>query len=120
MVPVRHRPCPGSGDYPISEHEGICPTSAHRHAPAARIAGRPLVADSPVRYAGRGTGGPQGPTPWPLTPMAVSLYILAGVVLCAVVDIRRRRVSRWVDTIFMSVAGLAGCLLALPRVHINP
>ncbi|WP_304609388.1 lipoprotein N-acyltransferase Lnb domain-containing protein [Muribaculum intestinale] len=104
----------GSGiDYPISEHEkAFAPHLLIDMLPTARIAGQSLVADSPVRYAGRGTGGPQGPTPWPLTPMAVSLYILAGVILCAVADIRRRRVSRWVDIIFMSVAGLAGCLLA--------
>lgn len=104
----------GSGiDYPIREHEkAFAPHLLIDMLPTARIDGRPLVAGSPVRYAGHGQGGPQGPTPWPLTPMAVSLYILAGVVICTLVDLRRRRVSRWVDAVFMSVAGLAGCLLA--------
>lgn len=104
----------GSGiDYPISEHEkAFAPHLLIDMLPTARIVGRPLVAGSPVRYAGHGQGGPHGPTPWPLTPIAVSLYILAGVVVCALVDLRRRRVSRWVDAVFMSVAGMAGCLLA--------
>lgn len=81
---------------------------------------RPDPAD-PARLiplAGRRTGllpdnggGPSGPTPWFLTPLAVcTLFALFTIALSAR-DLRRHSISRWFDTIYFTLMGLAGLLL---------
>ena len=52
------------------------------------------------------------PTPWYLTPMALSVVLLLGSVWITVGDIRRRRVSRWFDCCLFTLYGLAGCVIA--------
>lgn len=103
----------GNGiDYPLSEHEKVfAPAILMDMLPSATLSDGRLLAGTPVMHSSDNGGGPFAPTPWPLTPMAVSLYVLVAVAICAAIDLRRRRVSRWADAVFMSVAGLAGCLL---------
>lgn len=108
----------GSGiDYPLSEHEKVfAPDMLRLMLPGAVVAGqaggeRSIVGEAVVYAPAEEDGGPLGPTPWPLTPLAVALYVLLAVIVCAVADLRRRRVSRWADAVYMSVAGLAGCLV---------
>ncbi|WP_295727617.1 DUF4105 domain-containing protein [uncultured Muribaculum sp.] len=109
----------GSGiDYPLSDHEKVFAPDMLRlmlsGAVVADSAGeRRIMVDELVEYGPvRSGGGPLGPTPWPLTPLAVSFYILIAVLICALYDLRRRHVSRWADAIYMTAAGLAGCLVA--------
>jgi len=48
------------------------------------------------------------PTPWYASPMAMAVAVLAVTVGVTVRDWRRRRVSRWWDSLLMTAAGLAG------------
>lgn len=103
----------GSGiDYPVSDREkAFAPDQLMAMLPTATIGGR-KIADEPIEYQGIGEGGPASPTPWPLTPMAVALYVLAIVVVTAIIDLRRRKVTRTVDALYMTLAGVAGCIIA--------
>ena len=51
------------------------------------------------------------PTPWFLTPIFVSLLILAVCALLTWRDIRRGKVTRWFDALWFFISGLAGCLV---------
>ena len=51
------------------------------------------------------------PTPWYLTPLFFALLLLAVTLAIVLRDWRRKRLSRWMDTAFFTVAGLAGCLI---------
>lgn len=53
----------------------------------------------------------EGPTPWYLTPMAASLLVLLLTAAVSLADLRRRRVSRWLDTVYYSLCFLEGLLL---------
>lgn len=104
-------------DYPISEHEkAFAPALLGEMLPQATLpdsltATRRLVA-TPIVHTPAGAGGPADPTPWPLTPMAAALYLLAATVAIVAYDLSRRRISRWADAAYMAVAGLAGCMVA--------
>lgn len=54
-----------------------------------------------------------GPTPWFLTPMAVSLIILSLSVIVSIGQLRGRclRGARWFDTLWFSIEGLEGLIL---------
>lgn len=52
------------------------------------------------------------PTPWWRSPMAVALLILAVSIAVAAHDIIRHTVTRWWYTVWFSVVGLIGCLIA--------
>ena len=69
------------------------------------------LAGEPIEILPTTHGGPQGPTPWYLTPMAVcwAFFIIAATIV--VVDIKRRKVSRWFHCLYYSVATLAALLL---------
>ena len=56
-------------------------------------------------------GGPDGPTPWFLTPLAVCSLFAIITLAISLHDLRRRVISRWFDTIYFSIMGLAGLLL---------
>ena len=63
------------------------------------------------QLAPAGAGGPLGPTPWPLRPLTVCWTFFAITALITVRDLRRHRVTRWFDSAFYALAGLAGCLV---------
>ena len=56
-------------------------------------------------------GGPATPTPWPFTPIAVCSFFCLITIIISIIDLHRHSISRWFDTIYFNIAGLAGLLL---------
>ncbi|MDE7387992.1 MAG: DUF4105 domain-containing protein [Muribaculaceae bacterium] len=74
------------------------------------IAADPAV--EPARVIVGGSASDRPATPWWLTPLAVG-WAVAAITLCVTaIDIRRRRISRWIDTAEFGLFGLTGCLIA--------
>lgn len=71
---------------------------------------RPLVKDTAVLVPA-GYDLASAPTPWYQTPLTVSVLLLFLAVAVTVRDIRRRRVSRWFDSLYYGVAGISGLVL---------
>lgn len=72
---------------------------------------RPLVVEENELIAETGECSPSGATPWYLTPMACAIALLALTIIITVRDLRRRRVSRWFDTLLYSLFFIAGMVL---------
>lgn len=51
------------------------------------------------------------PTPWYLSPLPVAIVLLLAITLLTARDIRRRKTSRWLDSLWFLVCSLAGSLL---------
>lgn len=106
----------GSGiDYPLSAREfAFAPVLLPEMLAEAVTSGGVRVAASDAIDLATGTVADSvdaEPTPWYLTPLAVSsllVLVAIGVTLC---DIRRHRVSRWFDCALFSLYGLTGCVL---------
>lgn len=81
-------------------------------ADATTLQGAPMVKAHGWLVDNTGIEVMASPTPWPLTPMAVAVYILTAAVIITIRDMRRHRLSRWFDTGFYAVTGLAGCVIA--------
>ena len=81
-------------------------------ADSAWGARRPAVHSEWVILEGHPAGVCARPTPWPLTPTAVAIYVFAAAILLSVRDIRRRKTCRWFDSALFGVYGLVGCVLA--------
>lgn len=103
----------GTGiDYPISIRErSFAPEMMERLFAEATLSGKPLVSGTDIVAEGTGVPATKGPTPWYLTPVAVFWMLFVIVAAISVSDMRRRRQSRWLDTILFSAFGLAGCLI---------
>ena len=71
----------------------------------------PLVSSTTVLVDGPEEGPVEGPTPWILSPMAVALLILLVALGLCLMDLRRRKVSRWFDALLFGLYGLAGCVI---------
>ena len=105
-------------DYPISEREkGFAPDLLMTMLNTATISDscglqQPLVTSTSILYPGNEAGIPASATPFIATPMAISLAILAFVLIISFLDIRHKRITKSVDTILFSAFGLAGCLIA--------
>lgn len=101
----------GSGiDYPISDREmAFAPVVLDSQLSGATVAGRPLTYDPIVIFEGH--DATDGPTPWYATPMFIFCLVLAIVTVITWRDIRRCKVTRWVDTALFFVFGMAGLLL---------
>ncbi|MCX4258594.1 MAG: DUF4105 domain-containing protein [Muribaculaceae bacterium] len=56
-------------------------------------------------------GGPATPTPWPFSPIAVCSFFCLITIIISIIDLHRHSISRWFDTIYFNIAGLAGLLL---------
>ena len=56
-------------------------------------------------------GGPSTPTPWPFSPIAVCSFFCLITIIISIIDLHRHSISRWFDTIYFNIAGLAGLLL---------
>lgn len=100
-------------DYTITSRE-MCfaPIKLDTLLLQAIVGGKPLVSESMVLIDEPATARIKAPTPLPLTPMAVALIVLALAVGVSWRDVRRGRVSRWLDTTFYTLLGLTGCLIA--------
>ena len=71
----------------------------------------PLVGTTEVLVDGAEEGLVAPPTPWYATPLFVALALLALAVVVTVLDCRRRKVSRWFDTLAFAAYGLWGCVI---------
>lgn len=105
----------GSGlDRPIDRRaETFAPVEMHDAFAHARFAGtgRQAVSETVVLNEGTPTAI-QGPTPWPLTPLAVSIYMSLLTAGTCLLWWRRRKFARWWFSLYFGVCGLAGCLVA--------
>ena len=71
----------------------------------------PLVTDTDVVVDASEQGIVLPPTPWYLTPMAAALALLVVIVAFTVRDLRRHRVTRWLDTLLFLAYAAAGCVV---------
>ncbi len=104
----------GSGiDYPLrGREEMFVPVEMHRKAAEARFAdGRPLVASSRTLNEGV-EDATSGPTPFFLTPIFLSWLWFALVVVFILLMYRRRRIWKWLYSLWFLLTGLTGCVLA--------
>lgn len=102
---------PGVDRHASPRERAFSPLYMHYLLKDATIGGKPLVASEQEMLPGTPGGVSEGPTPWYATPMAVSVYLLVVTVALTVSDIRRRRLSRWFDSVLYGIFFLAGCLL---------
>lgn len=101
----------GSGiDYPITPAEkAFAPVVLDAQLDKAVMGGRPLIKKTTVLYEGHDATMPA--TPGWLTPLTVGWVIFAIALALTISDYRHRRVTRWFDTVFFGIEGLAGLLL---------
>jgi len=100
-------------DAPVSQRAcNFAPVQFRKSlAEAKRSDGTPLVSSTDVLVPGSENGIAAGPTPWPLTPLAVGIYALIATIIVSLRDVRRRRIARWFDTLLLGTFGLLGLLL---------
>lgn len=103
----------GSGiDRPIDNRmKAFAPVVLDAQLADATYGGKTLVKSVAVLNNTADDASIDHPTPWPLTPMAVSIYLLVFVIIMTVRDIRRGCVTRWLDAVLFGVFGLTGLLL---------
>ena len=104
----------GSGlEEEITQREELfIPVEFHRHAAKAlRPDGQPLVKDTKVLYPGS-DNAVDGPTPFLLTPLWVSIVVAAISLLLIAICWRRNCIPKWWYAFYFGIAGLAGCLVA--------
>ena len=71
----------------------------------------PIVAKTLILNNGTPNGAQLAPTPWYLTPMAACSLIFVIILTFTIRDIRRKKVTRWVDSVIFTLFGVMGCLL---------
>lgn len=84
---------------------------AHMYVKGADGSLRPLAGAPEIILPGREGGAVLPPTPAWRTPLAIALVVLVLTLAVSVADVRRRRLSRWFDSLLYGVYFLAGCLL---------
>lgn len=102
----------GSGiDYKIDAREqSFAPALLDIQLAEARVGDRPLT--GLVEVVNEGSEDVvESPTPWYATPLAVFWALFAVVTLFTIRDIRRRKVTRWLDAVLFGVFGIAGLVL---------
>ncbi len=104
----------GSGiDYPLrGKEEMFVPLEMMEKVSGAHMRdGRPLVADTRILNEGI-ADATLGPTHWSATPLVCcSLFLLATLAVC-LLQWRRRVIYRGVYSLWFSMLGLAGCVIA--------
>lgn len=100
-------------DSPISaKDEMFVPVEMERMMANARFAdGRPVVKKTVVLNE----GSPNvvlPPTPWWLSPMFWSCVVAAILVCVCIYDISRKKVTRWIYSLWFLLLGVAGCVVA--------
>lgn len=71
----------------------------------------PIVLTTTILNEGNPQGAQLAPTPWYLTPLVACSLLLVIILLFTIRDIRRRKVTKWVDSIIFTLFGVMGCLL---------
>lgn len=104
----------GSGiDYPLDNREkSFAPIILDYQLVDATVTGRRLSETNIIINDVAPDAAVLAPTPWYLTPMTVSSLFCAVAILLTIVDIRRRHVSRWFDTLMYGIYGFVGCVIA--------
>ena len=72
---------------------------------------KPLVRETKVVIDASKQGQVLPPTPWYASPMAATVTVMVLALLITAWDWRRRRVSRWFDSLLLLTAGLMGCVV---------
>lgn len=107
-----------SCDTTISWRQAMFSPMVLRHAAAqTMVVGRDgkrqkLVRRESVLTDGAEEGTVLEPTPWYLSPMTASLLLLVVTLLLTWRDMKKRRLSRWFDSLLLLAGGIAGCLIA--------
>ena len=104
----------GSGiDYALTNREkSFAPVILDAQLTDAMVGDKKLVERTVVINDVAADAGIQPPTPWYLTPLTVSLAVMISVILITLRDMRRKRVSRWLDSLLFGLFGIAGCVIA--------
>lgn len=104
----------GSGlDYPLrGKEEMFVPLEMMRKADYAHLSdGRPLVTRKRVLNEGV-DDATLGPSPWYTGPFALSWIWFVATILICLAQWKRHSVFRWIYSIWFTILGLAGCLIA--------
>lgn len=103
----------GAGiDYPIDRREmAFAPIVLCAQLDSATCGGKPLVSETIVLVDLPEDNAVEDATPWYLSPLAVCWAVFALLLWCTIFDLRRGKVTRWVDALYFGLMGLAGCLL---------
>ena len=72
----------------------------------------PLVTDTNTLNPGSDEGDILPPTPWYLHPMTLAVALLLAMAALNVRDVRRRKSTRWVDSLLFGIAFLGGAVVA--------
>lgn len=102
----------GSGiDYPISSREyTFVPLLLKEQLVGAETEGK-VIAQPAITLLPQTAPSPS-PTPFYLSPLFVCWLVFALLLIATVRDLRRGRVTRWVDAAYFGALGLAGLLIA--------
>lgn len=113
----------GSGiDHPLTpRQEQFAPSRLEAQLAQAKFSdGTPAVKATRALYAGDPSGIPWpdgtfaktlAPTPWWISPLAISLLLLALSIVAGVVQWRKARIYPLIYTAFFGLLGLAGCIV---------
>lgn len=107
-----------SCDTTISWRQAMFSPMVLRHAAAQTLVNGPdgtkkqLVRREAVLTDGDDQGTVLPPTPWYLSPMTAALVLLAVTLLITWRDLKKKRLSRWFDSLLLLTGGIAGCLIA--------
>ncbi len=103
----------GSGiDYPLDNREkAFAPVILDSQLGTATSGGKRLVSTTRIINDLPADNAILAPTPGYLTPMAVFSAVFVIVLAITIHDIRRRRVSRWLDSLLFGLFGVAGLLI---------
>lgn len=106
--------CLGLGiDHKITpEEEMFVPVEMMRMFGGARLSdGRRLVTRTTIINPGR-DNAVLPPTPWYLTPLTFAFIVLIFAITVAVHDFRKLKVTKWAYSLWFSILGTAGLLVA--------
>lgn len=98
-------------DKPLVPSEAVfAPDILFHMMDGAKVGSRSLVATSHI--LSQGSDLLQSPTPWYLTPLAISLIALVLVSSITWRDVKHTKVTRWVDFMLFLILGVTGCVVA--------
>lgn len=99
-------------DKPVTARQKtFAPVAMFSQLEGATAAGRPLTAGTTVISDVPEDNAVLGATPWYLNPVTVSFVIFIVIAFITLRDWRRDRPTRWLDCLYDTIVGLAGCLV---------
>lgn len=105
--------CLGPGvDGKINNRErAFAPVVMDSQLAEATVGGKPLVDSTIVVNESEPEAAVESPTPWFLTPLCVFSILLLVSLLITVQDVRRKRVTRWFDTVLFGSYAIMGVIV---------